>query len=327
MKVLVTGGAGYIGSHVVLGLRRAAHEVLVVDDLSGGHADALPSDVRLERADVTEAGTLTRIAATFRPDGVVHLAAKIQVGESVARPDSYYATNVGASLRLIEVASRLRVPVVFSSTAAVYGTPTISPIPIEHACAPENPYGRSKLMCEQILRDCAAAVDFRCAVLRYFNVAGAAVDAGLSERHDPETHLIPLAIAAAIERDRPLAVFGDDWPTRDGTCVRDYVHVVDLAAAHVTALERLVDGAASFVANLGGGVGVTVREVMLAVERVVGRPVPHAVAPRRPGDVAELVADIASARALLGWEPSRSSIDRIVDDALRSLRDRRGQRA
>ena len=315
MRVVVTGGAGYIGGHVARALVAAGHEVHVIDDLSNGHADAAVG-CALTVGDVTAPGLLEELAARVGAQAILHFAARIQVGESVARPDLYYQTNVGGMIRVAGVAQRMRIPVVFSSTAAVYGEPEAVPIPTTHPCRPESPYGASKWLGERILADCARAGRFGYAILRYFNAAGADVAAGCDERHVPETHLVPLAIDAARSGDRPLQLFGDDWPTRDGTCVRDYVHVVDLADAHVRALDRLAEGAAPLCLNLGGGQGTTVKEVLTAVGEAVGRPVPFAVAPRRAGDVAQLVADVSEARRLLDWTPSRSHIRRIVDDAL-----------
>jgi UDP-glucose-4-epimerase GalE len=313
--VLVTGGAGYIGSHVVHQLVRAGHAVVVVDDLSGGHGAALPDGVVFERADVTQEGVLESLSARTNARALLHFAARIQVGESVARPDLYYGTNVTGMLRVAQVAASRRIPVVFSSTAAVYGVPRAVPIPVDHPCAPESPYGASKWMGERVLADHARAFGFGYAVLRYFNAAGADVEARLVERHVPETHLIPLAIDAALGAAPLLKLFGADWETRDGTCIRDYVHVLDLADAHVLALDRLLAGGPSLTVNLGGGEGTTVREVLDAVARVVERPVPHEIAPRRPGDVVALVADVSAARDRLGWKPVRSGIEQIVRDA------------
>jgi UDP-glucose-4-epimerase GalE len=314
MRVVVTGGAGYIGGHVVRALAQAGHEVHVVDDLSNGHAEAV-GGAALTVGDATTPGLLQDLAERTGARAILHFAARIQVGESVARPDAYYQTNVGGMTRVAAVAQTLRIPVVFSSTAAVYGEPETVPIPPTHTCRPENPYGWSKWMGERILTDCARAGGFSFAILRYFNAAGADVAAGCGERHAPETHLVPLAIDAARRGDPPLKLFGDDWPTPDGTCVRDYVHVVDLADAHVRALERIAAGAPPLCVNLGGGEGTTVKQVLGAVAEVVGRAVPFEVAPRRAGDVAQLVADITDARRLLDWTPSRSSIRRIVADA------------
>ncbi len=314
MRVLVTGGAGYIGSHVVGALQRAGHEVTVVDDLSNGHADAVRG-CELVRGDVTTPGLLMDLAKRAGSQAILHFAARIQVGESVQRPDLYYGTNVGGMLCLGAVAQQMRIPVVFSSTAAVYGEPEATPIPPTHPTRPENPYGWSKLLSERILADCARAGGVSYAVLRYFNAAGADVEAGLDERHSPETHLVPLAIDAA-RSGKPLKMFGDDWPTVDGTCVRDYVHVVDLADAHVRALDVITSGGAPLTVNLGGGEGTTVKQVLAAVGSALGKPVPVEVSPRRAGDVARLVADVAAAKAALGWVPTRSSITRIVSDAV-----------
>jgi UDP-glucose-4-epimerase GalE len=318
MRVLVTGGAGYIGSHAVRALIAAGHEPTVLDDLSSGHADALPPSVALERLDVTRPGALAGAVEGSGAEAILHFAARVQVGESVAHPDKYWSTNVGGMIRVIEVASARRLPVVFSSTAAVYGEPEQSPISVEHPCRPANPYGASKWIGEQMLGEAARAHRFGAACLRYFNAAGADVEAGLAERHDPETHLIPLALRA-LDGGAPLSIFGTDWPTPDGTCIRDYVHVIDLADAHVRALDRIRDGTRLTV-NLGGGRGTSVRQVLDTIARASGRPVPASIAPRRPGDVATLVADVSAAQRLLGFDPTRSSIDQIVADALASRR-------
>jgi UDP-glucose-4-epimerase GalE len=322
VRIIVTGGAGYIGSHVAFALARAGHTLLVLDDLSSGHREQLAPGAELAELDVTAPGALEGCVRRFGAEAILHFAARIQVGESVARPDLYYATNVGGMVRVIEAASAARIPVIFSSTAAVYGEPRVNPIPVDHPCAPENPYGRSKLIGEQMLADAGAAAGFGWMALRYFNAAGADVDAGLGERHEPETHLIPLALDAALGTRPPLQLFGDDWPTPDGTCVRDYIHVIDLADAHVRALERLVAGAPSGAVNLGTGAGATVRQVLAAVERATGRAVPHTVAPRRAGDVASLVADPGRAFELLGWRPRCSALERIVADAAAARRPR-----
>jgi UDP-glucose-4-epimerase GalE len=315
VRLVVTGGAGYIGSHVVRALARDGHEVHVLDDLSSGHAEAIAGS-RLERGDVTAPGTLLALARAVKPEAILHFAGRLQVGESMARPELYYAANVGGMTRVCETARELGCGVVFSSTAAVYGEPETIPIPVDHPCRPENPYGRSKWMAEQMLADCGRAGGFRSVTLRYFNAAGGDPAAGHGERHSPETHLVPLAIDAARGGHPPLSLFGDDWPTPDGTCVRDYVHVLDLADAHLRATDHLARGGASATLNLGGGAGHSVRAVLDAVGRAIGRPVPVERCARRPGDVASLVADIRTARELLGWSPSRSQIDQIVADAV-----------
>jgi len=316
MRVIVTGGAGYIGSHVAHALAARGHQPNIVDDLSNGHRELVKS-LPLVVADVTAGERLRAICQEAGAEAILHFAARIQVGESVARPDLYYGTNVGGMLAVAGAAAALRIPVVFSSTAAVYGEPDRVPIPVDHPQRPENPYGASKAMGERILADHARAFGFSAAILRYFNAAGADVAAGLFERHHPETHLIPLAIDAARGAAPPLRLFGTDWPTPDGTCVRDYVHVIDLAEAHVLAVEHLAKSPPKTVVtvNLGGGRGTTVREVLAAVERAVGKPVPFEAAPRRAGDVASLVADVSAAAAILGWSPTRSGIERIVSDA------------
>jgi UDP-glucose-4-epimerase GalE len=323
VRIIVTGGAGYIGSHIALALARSQHDVLMLDDLSNGHVEHLPPGTQLERADVTAPTVLDGFVRRFQVDAIVHLAARIQVGESVLRPDLYYSTNVGGMLRVVETATANRVPVVFSSTAAVYGEPTIIPIPVEHPCRPTNPYGLSKWISEQMLADAGRAGAFGWMALRYFNAAGAEVSASLGEDHEPETHLVPLAIDAALGTRPPIQLFGDDWPTADGTCVRDYIHVMDLAEAHVRALELLLKGAPSAALNLGTGEGATVRQVFDAVARAVGRPVPFKVAPRRQGDVAVLIADPQRSIEVLGWRPARSSLESIVRDATAARRQRR----
>ena len=311
MRVVVTGGAGYIGSHCVKALVRAGHTPFVIDDLSNGHRDAVDE---VEVGDVTAPGVLAAFARRVEAQAILHFAARMQVGESVLRPDLYYGTNVGGMLRVAEVARERRIPVVLSSTAAVYGEPIELPIPVVHPCKPENPYGWSKLISERILADCGGAAKFPYAILRYFNAAGAAD--GLRERHSPETHLVPLVIEAALGRGKALTIYGDDWPTADGTCLRDYVHVVDLAEAHLLALEKLAAGTPAILANLGGGKGTTVRQVIDEVARAVKRPVPCSIGPRRPGDVASLVADVSDAERLLGWKPRRSDIRQIVEDTV-----------
>lgn len=312
-RVLITGGAGYVGSHIAVSLKEQRHDVFVIDDLSHGHRDAVCDGIEFMEGDVTASGMLRSAVLDWRAQAIIHCAARIDVAESMAVPERYYETNVVGMVRVAEVASSEKLPVVFSSTAAVYGRAKSVPIPIEHPCQPENAYGHSKLMSERILAECGSASRFSYAILRYFNAAGADSRHGLRERHSPETHLIPRAIAAA-QTGEPLVMFGDDWETKDGTCIRDYVHVMDLADAHALALRKVETGT-SFTVNLGAGQGATVREVLAAVSAVVGRSVPVRVAGRRPGDVEALVADIAAARNLLNWSPKRSTLERIATDA------------
>jgi UDP-glucose-4-epimerase GalE len=314
--LLVTGGAGYVGSHTLRALRRAGHGVVVIDDLRAGRARFVEG-AELVRADVGDAAALAGLFERHGPfDGVLHFAASIEVAESVRRPLAFHRNNVTASLTLLEACVERGVRAfVFSSSAAVYGNPARTPIPEDAALAPLSPYGSGKAMVERALADTEAAHGLRYAALRYFNAAGADLEGGLGECHAPETHLIPLALRAAAGTGAPLRLFGDDWPTRDGSCERDFVHVSDLADAHVRALEGLLSGRAGGAFNLGTGSGRTVREVLAEVERVLGRPVPVELAPRRAGDPVALVADASRFRAAHGWEPRRSDLATIVRTA------------
>ncbi|MDZ5078676.1 UDP-glucose 4-epimerase GalE [Nesterenkonia sp. HG001] len=312
MKVLVTGGAGYIGSVVAQQLLRAGHEVIVLDDLSKGHADSvLPGAIWHQ-------GGLGDAAEVLDPsvDAVIHLAAKSLVGESVEHPERYWHGNVVASLGLIDAMRAAGVRrMVFSSTAAVYGSPLTETIAEDHPAAPINPYGASKLAIDHMLSAEAKAHGLAAVSLRYFNVGGASD--GLSERHDPETHLIPNLLKAAAGHGGTAKLFGTDYPTPDGTAVRDYIHILDLAAAHLQAMEWVAPGTHE-VFNLGTGVGSSVREVIDAVERVTGRSVPVEEHPRRVGDPATLVASGQKAREVLGWQP-RHSLEDIIRDAWNHL--------
>ena len=318
--LLVTGGAGYVGSHALRALLRAGHRAVVVDDLRAGHAAAV-GDAPLVSIDVADRAGLARVFDERGPfDGVLHFAASISVAESVARPLAYYRNNVGGSLALIETALARGVRAfVLSSTAAVYGSPAKQPIAEDAPLAPESPYGASKAMVERMLVDAGAAHGLAWAALRYFNASGADPGGGIGERHDPESHLIPLALEAAAGWRPRFSLYGTDYPTPDGTCVRDYVHVSDLADAHVRAIESLLGGGASGAFNLGTGRGHSIREVLAAVERVTGHAVPAEVAARRPGDPPVLVADAARFRARFGWMPRLSDLDTIVATAWRWL--------
>jgi UDP-glucose 4-epimerase len=308
MRLLVTGGAGYVGSVVATVLLERGHEVTVLDDLSTGHADAVPVGARFVEASIFSAAPV--LAEGF--DGVLHFAAKSLVAESVARPELYWHNNVAGTLSLLEAVRGSGVArFVFSSTAATYGEPATVPIAATAPTAPTNPYGASKLAVDMMLTSYARAYGLAAVSLRYFNVAGAYGPVG--ERHVVETHLIPNILRAVDGSGDPLQVFGTDYPTPDGTAIRDYIHVADLAEAHVLALETATE-ATHAIYNLGSGVGSSVHEVVAAVEQVTGRPVPRTEHARRPGDPAVLVADDSRAHEQLGWTPSRS-LEQMVADA------------
>lgn len=309
MKCLVVGGAGYVGSVVVRALLAEDHDVVVLDDCSTGHAGSVPDGVELVHADLTEAA---QVFGEHDIDAVLHFAAKSLVGESTVNPSLYWRTNVCGSRALLDAITAAGVPrLVFSSTAAVYGEPDAVPISEDAPTRPTSPYGASKLAVDMMITgECAASPTLGAVSLRYFNVAGAAYGAG--ERHRTETHLIPLALGAVTGDRPPLTVFGDDWPTPDGTPIRDYVHVADLARAHLLALAAATPGTHR-VCNLGNGDGYSVREVLSAVERVTDRSVPMSVGPRRAGDPARLVASADRARIELGWEPVLGLEDMVRD--------------
>jgi UDP-glucose 4-epimerase len=318
MKLLVTGGAGYVGSVCTAHLLAAGHEVTVLDDLSTGHRDAVPAGAGFVEGDVAVAAGEVLGAAGY--DGVLHFAARSLVGESVTDPAKYWHGNVVTSVALLDAVRAHRVPrLVFSSTAATYGEPETSPITEDSPTRPTNPYGATKLAIDHAIGSYAAASggELGAVSLRYFNVAGAHRPADgpmLGERHTTETHLIPLVLQVALGRREQVSMFGDDWPTPDGTCVRDYIHVDDLAAAHLLALEH-AQPSAHLVCNLGNGTGFSVREVVEACRRVTGHPIPAVVAPRRAGDPAVLVASAQRARSELGWAPEHGDLDGIVADA------------
>lgn len=321
--ILVTGGAGYIGSHACKALAVAGHHPVVYDNLSTGHADAVRWGP-LEVGDIRDGGRLDAAFAQWRPDAVMHFAALAQVAESAARPELYYETNVGGTLCLTEAMRRAGCDaLVFSSTCAIFGNPDAPAIHEDLPFGPINCYGRSKAMVEQMLRDLEAAHGMRSVCLRYFNAAGHDPEGELRERHEPETHAVPLALRVAAGRLPHFSIFGTDYDTPDGTPVRDYVHVSDLAEAHLLALERLLGGGASRQYNLGRGNGTSVRELVTAVERVTGRRLPVVVAPRRPGDPARLVADPSRAQRELGWLPAFTSITDIVATAWATEREAR----
>jgi len=313
-KVLVTGGAGYIGSNTAQLLVRRGYRIVVVDDLSRGHqhnAGGLP----FHKLNVLDTAALADLLVREQVDAVIHFAAYISVGESTEKPALYFANNSGGTLSLLNAMAQARVKhLVFSSTAAVYGTPALVPIPEDAPFAPVSPYGESKVMVERVLAWLGRYSDLRSITLRYFNACGADPESELGEEHDPETHLIPLLLKA-VASGKPITIFGDDYDTPDGTCVRDYIHVADLAEAHVLALENLLQGGGSDAFNVGTGTGHSVKEVVRAVEEVTGRPVPFAMGPRRAGDPAVLVANSDKLKRVLGWTPRFVELKDIVRTA------------
>jgi UDP-glucose 4-epimerase len=316
VKVLVTGGAGYVGSHAVALLLRSGHEVVVYDDLSRGHAASVPEEI-LVRGELADGTGLAALLAERQIDAVMHFAAFALVAESVADPALYYRNNVVGTLSLLEAMRFAGVHrVVFSSTCAIYGEPERVPIREDALERPVNPYGFTKLAIERALADYACAYGFGYAALRYFNACGASPDGSIGEDHDPETHAIPLALAAALGRRECFTIFGTDYPTPDGSCIRDYIHVDDLAEAHLLALDRL-EPQQRLCLNLGTGRGFSVREVVDSCRRVTGREIPVENGPRRPGDPPELVADPALARETLDWNARYVDLDRMVETAWR----------
>jgi UDP-glucose 4-epimerase len=310
MKIVVCGGAGYIGSVTSAQLLEAGHEVIVVDNLSQGHQDAIPSRARFIRADIAELGDA--LADEDAIDALLHFAALIAAGDSMKDPESYWQNNTVGSLQLLSALRRLSIPkLIFSSTAATYGDPAELPITEETATKPTNTYGMTKLATDMAITSYCSAYGIAATSLRYFNVAGAYKDFG--ERHPVETHIIPLAFEA-LTHNRPFSIFGDDYPTADGTCVRDYIHVADLARAHLLALDKLEPGKHT-IYNLGNGNGFSNREVIAAVEAVTGQKLSVQIAPRRAGDPATLIASSAQAEKALGWRPEQPDLQAIVRDA------------
>jgi len=316
MNVLVIGGAGYIGSHAVRHLLRAGHDTWVYDNLEQGHRAACPPG-KLIQGDLLDAAMLKEAMTTKRIDAVMHFAAHALVGESVMEPAKYYRNNVVGTITLLDAMRSAGVKrIVFSSTCAVYGIPDKIPMTEDLPKQPVNPYGATKLMIERALADYCAAYGLSYAALRYFNAAGASSDGDVGEDHDPESHLIPLVLQVALGQRPQVTVFGDDYPTPDGSCIRDYIHVDDLADAHVRALDKLSDGSWIEV-NLGTGKGYSVKEVIETCRQVTGHKIPAAAGPRRPGDPPELVADPSRAWQELGWKAHRSDLRTIVSDAWR----------
>ncbi|TWU65597.1 UDP-glucose 4-epimerase [Crateriforma conspicua] len=320
MKVLVVGGAGYIGSHAVRLLLDAGHQVVVYDNLSRGHSEAVPAGMLVE-GDVADRAKLVQVMKDKQIDAVMHFAAFALVNESVNDPSLYYRNNVIAALELLEAMREADVKkIVFSSTTATYGEPDTIPIPETTPQNPINPYGFTKLVIEKALADYAAAYGFAYAALRYFNAAGARPDGTIGEDHDPESHIIPIVLQVALGQREFITIFGDDYPTPDGTCIRDYIHVDDLGDAHLKALEKLEPGKGICV-NLGTGKGTSVREIVEACREVTGHPIPEKMGERRAGDPPELVADASMARQVLGWEPKYNDAKSIVETAWAWHRD------
>ena len=321
MTILATGGLGFVGSHFVWAAASAGNRVVVLDDESAAGRPPLPEGVEKTVACVGNVEAVKDVIARYEVTDIVHFAGKIEVGESVKQPGKYFDHNFVRALRLLETATAAGVVnIVFSSTAAVYGEPDIVPIPESCRKDPVNPYGASKLAFEHALAAFEIAHGVRWAAPRYFNAAGAHPDGMLREAHDPETHLIPIVLDAGLGRRGPLSIFGTDYPTPDGTCVRDYIHVCDLADAHLLALDKLHSGETVGPINLGTGNGNSVKQVIDAAGEILGERVPHGIGERRAGDPAQLVADPTRANELLGWKPKRSDLPTILQDALRPRR-------
>ncbi len=316
--ILVTGGAGYIGSHAVLALKQAGYDVVVLDNLSYGHREIVEQVLKVELVvgDTGDRALLDQLFASREIAAVMHFAAFIQVGESVTDPAKYYRNNVLGTLTLLEAMQAASInKFVFSSTCATYGFPQSIPITEDHPQNPINPYGTSKWMVEQLLKDFDTAYEFRSVYFRYFNAAGADPSGELGEDHAPETHLIPLVLFAALGKRDAISIFGTDYDTTDGTCVRDYIHVLDLAQAHVLGLEYLLKGGDTSVFNLGNGNGYSVREVIEAARQITGREIKAVEHPRRPGDSTVLVGSSDRARSVLGWNPQYADLNQIIADA------------
>jgi UDP-glucose 4-epimerase len=311
-KILVVGGAGYIGSHMVLMLAEQGYSVVTLDNLSTGHRDAVLAGEFIE-GDLGDKILLDKLFKAHDFSAVMHFAAFIQVGESVENPAKYYQNNLAKTLNLLDSMIKHKInKFIFSSTAAVFGEPEYIPIDLDHPKNPVNPYGKSKYMIEQILQDYDQAYDLRSICLRYFNAAGADPKARLGERHDPESHLIPLILKTALKKRECIAIFGKDYNTPDGTCIRDYIHIIDLCQAHLLALNQLLNNAPSTAYNLGNGLGFSVQEVIHAAEKITGEIIAIKNAPRRAGDPARLIADSSAAKKILNWQPIYPNLEDIL---------------
>jgi len=317
MKLLVLGGAGYIGSHTVRELIDDGHEVVVIDNLMTGHREAVHPGARFYQGDLRDAGFLDdTLSAEKGIDAVVHFAACSLVGESVTNPLKYYNNNLGGAETLLEALAAHRIDkIVFSSTAAAYGEPERVPIQEDDRTCPTNPYGETKLAMEKMFKWVTEAYGARFVSLRYFNACGAHTDGTLGEDHDPETHLIPIILRTALGKRASVSIFGDDYPTPDGTCLRDYIHVTDLAQAHIQAITYLMNGGKSDIFNLGNGTGFSVKQVVETARKVTGRVMPAKIEARRAGDPAILIASSDKARSILGWKPEHDTLEEIIDTA------------
>ncbi|MEX5598474.1 UDP-glucose 4-epimerase GalE [Pseudophaeobacter sp. C1-32P7] len=314
-SILVTGGAGFIGSHSCKALKMAGYRPVVFDNLSTGHAEAVRFGPFV-KGDIRDQDAVAAAISKHKITAILHFAASAYVGESVQHPNAYYDNNVGGMISLLKAASATGIKrIVFSSSCATYGVPETLPIVETTPQRPINPYGRTKLIGEQMLEDLAHVTDLTFACLRYFNAAGADPEGELGEQHDPETHLVPLALMAASGRREVLSIFGDDYPTPDGTCIRDYIHVADLARAHVLALQHLMQGKPSIKLNLGSGRGHSILEIVRAIEAKTGQKLPVRIEPRRAGDPPSLTADPSRAAEVLGFRAELSSLDQIIEDA------------
>ena len=315
IPILVTGGAGYIGAHACKTLSHAGYLPITYDNLVYGHREAVKWGP-LEEGDIIDQQRLETVLQKYNPAAVMHFAAYAYVGESVENPAKYYRNNVAGTLSLLESMRNCNIDkIIFSSTCATYGMPEQIPLPEHHPQNPINPYGRSKLIIEWVLQDFAVAYDFKYVLLRYFNAAGADPDVEIGEDHDPETHLIPLILDVALGRRKRLEIFGTDYSTPDGTCIRDYIHVSDLADAHLLAMKYLDDGGQSAVFNLGNGNGFSVREVIAAARKITGKNIAGKATVRRPGDPAVLIGSSDKIRKILGWKPLYDSLDTIITTA------------
>ncbi|EUJ22573.1 UDP-glucose 4-epimerase [Listeria grandensis FSL F6-0971] len=316
MSILVLGGAGYVGSHAVDQLVEKGYKVIVVDNLRTGHAESLHKDVVFYKGDIRDKAFMQDVFQKETIEGVIHFAASSLVGESVEMPLEYFNNNVYGTQVTLEVMEEFGVKnIVFSSSAATYGEPKVIPITEDAPTNPESPYGETKLMMEKILKWCDKAYDTRFVALRYFNVAGAKFDGTIGEDHKPESHLVPIILQTALGQRSELSIFGDDYQTEDGTCVRDYVHVVDLIDAHILALEYLRDGGASNIFNLGSSQGFSVKEMLEVARKVTGKEIPAKIVPRRAGDPSTLVASSDKAQEVLKWKPRFTDVNRIIEDA------------